>query len=153
MFCWQERTIRDLRIRVFIGRMEGKRRHLLILSRLLGTKAKGVMKGMGLERLDFWVKGDFTVTSENADLSNGPPWDAHEADHRMLVSAALENDEEFVRRSTMILENIVVVLDEAQREILLTYMKMMQEQYETAVCMGDMIAYDAKTVRKSESEK
>ena len=118
------------------------------------------MKGMGLERLDFWVKGDFTVTSENEDLSNGPPWDAHEADHRMLVSAALENDEEFVRRRrqtealrTMILENIVVVLDEAQREILLTYMKMMQEQYETAVCMGDMIAYDAKIVRKSESEK
>ena len=72
---------------------------------------------MGLERLDFWVKGDFTVTSENGDLSNGPPWDAHEADHRMLVSAALENDEEFVRcrrqteaLRTMILENIVVVL-------------------------------------------
>lgn len=114
---------------------------------------------MGLEGISVALEGNCTVALKNADLSNGPPNAANQPDERTLVSSALENDEEFIRRETeieacraMIIEHIVESMDEAHADILLTYMRLIQEQYETAICMADMIAYDLKTVKNYKSE-
>lgn len=77
-----------------------------------------------------------------------------ESEERNIVSETLNNDEEYTRKLAeievfriLVIEHIVENLDKTYADLLLTYMRMVEEQYETTICMADMIAYDARVVK------
>ena len=73
-------------------------------------------------------------------------WDSE--GHEML-SKALESDDEFVRRKAeeqyykiLVLESITQNLSERQLLLFKEYIRRVDENYETAVSMGDMLLYE-----------
>ena len=92
---------------------------------------------------------DFLIKIQN--------WDYPE---RTMVSSTLEENDEYVEKEARIEiykpyveKHIIKCLDERNARILANYISLLEEQKETAVCMGDMVACDLITAIRTEDKE
>lgn len=92
---------------------------------------------------------DFRVGMESPEMEN-----------RTMLSDILETDADYVKRQAeiecfkiLLIERMEKNSDMQHREMFLAYCRMVEEQLETAVCMGDMLAMDQSSKYTKNEER